>query len=105
VLAFSVSGRIREFGIRMALGAQPSAILKNVLFEGALIGIVGVVTGFVAGFALAKLAAKYVEEIQVPSATPLVIAALLILAAAVIAAALPAARASRVDAVEALRAE
>jgi predicted permease len=105
VLAFSVSGRIREFGIRMALGAQPTAILKKVLFEGALIGLIGVVVGFIAGFGLARIAAKYIEEIQIPGAMPLVAAALLILVAAIIAAALPAARASRVDAVEALRAE
>jgi putative ABC transport system permease protein len=105
VLAFSVSGRIREFGIRMALGAQPTAILKKVLFEGALIGLIGVVVGFIAGFGLARFAAKYIEEIQIPGAMPLVAAALLILVAAIIAAALPAARASRVDAVEALRAE
>jgi putative ABC transport system permease protein len=105
VLAFSVSGRIREFGIRMALGAQPTSILKKVLFEGALIGIIGVAAGFIAGFALARVASKYVEAFEIPGAMPLVVAALLILVAAVIAAALPAARASRVDAVEALRAE
>jgi putative ABC transport system permease protein len=105
VLAFSVSGRIREFGIRMALGAQPSSILKKVLFEGALIGAIGVTTGVVAGFGLARVVGKYVEEIRIPGALPLVAAALLILLAAVLASALPAARAARVDAVEALRAE
>jgi predicted permease len=105
VLAFSVSGRIREFGIRMALGAQPASILKNVLLEGAVIGALGVAAGFAAGFALARLVGKYVAEIQVPGPTPLILSALVILIAAVIAAALPAARASRVDAVEALRAE
>jgi len=105
VLAFSVSGRTREFGIRLALGAQPSAILTNVLLEGAVIGALGVATGVVAGFALARVVARYVSEIQVPGALPLTLSALLILIAAVVAAALPAARAARVDAVEALRAE
>jgi putative ABC transport system permease protein len=105
VLAFSVSGRIREFGIRMALGAQPTAILKKVLFEGALIGVIGVVVGFIAGFGLARVVSKYVEAFEIPGTMPLVAAAVLILVAAIIAAALPAARASRVDAVEALRAE
>jgi putative ABC transport system permease protein len=105
VLTFSVSGRIREFGIRMALGAQPSRILKNVLLEGAVIGALGVAVGVVAGFALARAVGKYVVEIRLPGVTPLALSALVILVAAVIAAALPAARASRVDAVEALRAE
>jgi predicted permease len=105
VLAFSVSGRIREFGIRMALGAQPTAILKKVLFEGAIIGLIGVAAGFMAGYALARGIGKYVAEMQVPGLVPLLLSALVILAAAVIAAALPAVRAARVDAVEALRAE
>ena len=105
VLAFSVSGRIREFGIRMALGAQPSAILKNVLLEGVIIASVGVAAGVVAGFAVARGIGKYVAEIQVPGLAPLLLAGLVILVAAVLAAALPAARAARVDAVEALRAE
>lgn len=105
VLTFSVSGRIREFGIRMALGAQPLRILKNVLLEGAVIGALGVAVGVVAGFALARAVGKYVVEIRLPGVTSLALSALVILVAAVIAAALPAARASRVDAVEALRAE
>ncbi len=105
VLAFSVSGRIREFGIRMALGAQPTSILKNVLLEGAIIGALGVAVGVVAGFALAGVIGKYVAEFKIPGVMPLLASGLVILVAAVIAAALPAARASRVDAVEALRAE
>ena len=105
VLAFSVSGRIREFGIRMALGAQPSSILKNVLLEGAVIAALGVAVGVAAGFALASAVGKHVAEFQLPGVTSLVLSGLVILVAAVIAAALPAARASRVDAVEALRAE
>jgi putative ABC transport system permease protein len=105
VLAFSVSGRMREFGIRLALGAQPSSILTNVLLEGAVIGAVGVAAGVVAGFALVRAVAKYAAEVQVPGILPLALSALVILAAAVIAAALPALRAARVDAVEALRAE
>ena len=105
VLAFSVSGRIREFGIRLALGAQPSSILQNVLLEGAAIAGIGVVVGVVAGFGLARGVTKYMADFQVPGALPLALAALVILLAAVVAAALPAARAARVDAVEALRAE
>lgn len=105
VLAFSVSGRTREFGIRQALGAQPRSILTKVLYEGLLIAGVGVAAGFVVGFALERTIGKYIGEVQSPGALPLIASAAVILAAAVIASALPAARAARVDPSEALRAE
>jgi len=105
VLAFSVSSRTREFGIRMALGAQRHNILANVLVEGLVMACIGVGAGLVLGFGLAAIAGKYVTEIHQPGALAFVASALTILAAAVIAAAVPAARAANVNAVEALRAE
>jgi len=105
VLAFSVSSRTREFGIRMALGAQPRTILSAVLREGLVIACIGVGLGLVAGFASARAVGRYVAELQQPSLLTTFAAALIILAAAVIASAVPAARAARVNAVEALRAE
>jgi putative ABC transport system permease protein len=105
VLAFSVSGRTREFGIRQALGAQPRSILAKVLSEGLVIAGVGVAAGFVVGFALERTIGKYVGIVQLPGALPLIASAAVILAAAVIASALPAARAARVDPAEALRSE
>lgn len=105
VLAFSVSGRTREFGIRQALGAQPKSILVKVLSEGLIIAAMGVTAGVVLGFALARTAGKYVAEIQLPGALPLIASGAIILAAAVIASALPAARAARIDPSEALRVE
>jgi putative ABC transport system permease protein len=105
VLAFSVSGRTREFGIRLALGAQPRSILAKVLLEGLVIASLGVGAGVLVGFAFARVLSKYIAETQVPGALPLIASATVILAAAVIASALPAARAARVDAVQALRAE
>jgi putative ABC transport system permease protein len=105
VLAFSVSGRTREFGIRMALGAQPRNILTGVLLEGLVIASIGVGTGLVVGFGFARALGKYVAEVQQPGALSVIASAVLILAAAVIASAVPAARASRINAVEALRAE
>jgi predicted permease len=105
VLAFSVSGRTREFGIRLALGAQPASILSKVLLEGLIIASVGVGAGVLAGFAFARALANYIAEAQMPGVLPLIASALVILTAAVIAAALPAARAARVDAVQALRSE
>jgi predicted permease len=105
VLAFSVSGRTREFGIRQALGAQPRSILTKVLSEGLVIASAGVAAGFVVGFALERTIGKYIGVVQSPGALPLIASAAVILTAAVIASALPAARAARVDPAEALRSE
>ena len=105
VLAFSVSGRTREFGIRMALGAPPRNILTIVLVEGVAMAGIGVGAGVVVGFALARAIAKYVTGIHQPGALAFVASAVVILGAAVVASAVPAARAARVNAVEALRSE
>jgi predicted permease len=105
VLAFSVSGRTREFGIRMALGALPRNILAIVLVEGAAMAGIGVGAGVVVGFVLARAIAKYVTDIHQPGPLAFVGSAVVILGAAVVASAVPAARAARVNAVEALRSE
>ena len=105
VLAFSVSGRTREFGIRIALGAQPSNILTDVLLDGLLMAGIGVGAGALLGIALTRVAASYISAIDQPGALALGASAFVILAAAMIASAVPAARAARVNAVEALRAE
>lgn len=105
VLAFSVSARTREFGIRLALGAQPGKILGDVLKEGAAMALIGVGVGALAGFAAARAGARYFAAVQTPGAMVFVISGLIILAAAVLASAIPAGRAARVNAVEALRAE
>jgi putative ABC transport system permease protein len=105
VLAFSVSGRTREFGIRLAIGSQPREILSSVLGEGLWMTAIGVVTGAVSGFVVARLAASYFQKVQMPGALPVILAAAVLLVAAVIGSLLPAARAARVDVVQALRAE
>ena len=105
VLAFSVSGRTREFGIRMALGAMPRNILTNVLLEGFVIASIGVAAGVVVAFALARAIGRYVAGVQLPGALSFIASAVVILAAAVIASAVPAARAARVEAAEVLRSE
>jgi putative ABC transport system permease protein len=105
VLAFSVSGRTREFGIRMALGAQPRSILTDVLSEGLIIASIGVAVGMLAGFGIARITARFLTGMQMPGALTLIVSAAIILAAAVIASAVPAARAAKVNPVEALRSE
>jgi hypothetical protein len=105
VLAFSVSGRAREFGIRMALGANPRIILTKVLKEGFVMAAIGVAVGMGLGFVFARVITRYVADAQLPGAISLIASAVVILAAAVIASAVPAARAATVNPVEVLRAE
>jgi predicted permease len=105
VLAFWVSGRTREFGIRMALGAQRQNIMNDVLLQGLKIAGIGVGAGVLFGIAFARVIGRWVGEVPMPGTLALVASAFVILAAAVIASAVPAARAARVNAVETLRAE
>ena len=105
VLVFSVSGRTREFGIRLALGAQPRHLLTSVIVQGAVMAAAGVVAGAVCGYALARVASSYVVDMRMPGVVPVVASAIVLLAAAVVASVLPAARAARVDVMEALRSE
>ncbi|HEY6935643.1 MAG TPA: ADOP family duplicated permease [Terriglobales bacterium] len=105
VLAFSVSWRTREFAIRLALGALPRRILAGVLIDGATIAAIGIAAGGLVGWGLSRLAGNYVPELQLPGPIPLIGSAAVIVAAAVSASLVPAARAARVDTVQALRAE
>jgi ABC-type antimicrobial peptide transport system permease subunit len=105
VLAFSVSGRMREFGIRMAIGSQPRQIVRGVIAQGLAIAVGGLVIGAACGYALSTFAAGYFHDLRQPSALPVLGSALVLLAAAVVASVLPAVRASRVDIVQALRAD
>jgi putative ABC transport system permease protein len=105
VLAFWVSGRTREFGIRMALGAQRQNIMNDVLWQGLKIAGIGVGAGVLFGIAFARVISRWVGEVPMPGTLAFVASAFVILAAAVIASAVPAARAARVNAVETLRAQ
>jgi predicted permease len=105
VLAFSVSARTREFGIRLALGSRPQNLLRGVLAEGAAMAAAGVFAGGAFGFALARVAGRYFLEVKMPGALPVFVSAFVLMSVAVIASVLPAARAARVDVMQALRSE
>jgi ABC-type antimicrobial peptide transport system permease subunit len=105
VLAFSVSSRTREFGIRLALGSQPRQLLKGVISEGAVMALLGVVSGAAFGFVLARLAGRYFLDLKMPGALPVAVSATILLLVAIVASMLPAARAARVDVMQALRSE
>jgi ABC-type antimicrobial peptide transport system permease subunit len=105
VLAFSVSGRTREFGIRLAVGSQPRHLLMRVIAEGAAMALGGLAVGVACGFGLAQLAGSFLGELKMPGVLPVAGSALVLLLAAVIASVIPAARAARVDVIQALRTE
>jgi predicted permease len=105
VLAFNVSGRTREFGIRLAIGSQPRDLVASVIAEGVWMAAWGIAAGALCGFAVANLMASYFPDLRMPGALPVVGAAVVLLSAAVIASMLPATRAARVDVMQALRSE
>jgi putative ABC transport system permease protein len=105
VLAFSVSARTHEFGVRLAIGSTPRHLLLGVLSEGVVIVAIGIVAGLVGGYAFGRVAASYIGSLGVPAALPSLGAAFVLAGAAVVASLMPAARASRVDVSQALRTE
>jgi ABC-type antimicrobial peptide transport system permease subunit len=105
VLTFSVTARTREFGIRLALGSEPRQLLKGVVAEGAVMAAAGVLAGAVFGFVMARLAGKYFLDVKMPGALPVLVSAFVLMTVAVVASVLPAARAARVDVMQALRSE
>jgi predicted permease len=105
VLAFSVSARTREFGVRLAIGSSPRRLLVRVLLEGLAIVAIGIAAGAAGGYAFATVATSVVGNMRFPGALPLAGAAAVLVGAAVAASLMPAARASRVDVLQALRSE
>ena len=105
VLAFSVSARTREFGVRLAIGSSPGHLLMRVVSEGAVIVAIGIVAGAIGGYAFATVAREYVDNMRIPGVLTTLAAAAVLASAAIGASLLPAARASRVDVLLALRSE
>jgi putative ABC transport system permease protein len=105
VLAYSVAQRTREFGVRIALGASPRAILRMVLAQGMLTIAIGTAIGLAGSFALTRTMRSLLFEIS-PN-DPLTIAgvAVLLVLIAALASYIPARRATRVDPTIALRYE
>jgi putative ABC transport system permease protein len=105
VLAFSVSARTREFGIRLAIGSQPRHLLGRVIAEGTTLTAAGIGVGLAGGAALQRAARAWFESASMPGVWVIAGAAGVLLAAAVVASAWPALRAARVDVIQALRAD
>jgi putative ABC transport system permease protein len=105
LMAYAVSLRTHEIGVRMALGAQRRDVLRSILSQGARLTLAGLALGIVCAIALSRVVVKFLYGVT--SADPLTYAgaAALLGAVAVAAAYLPARRASRVDPMVALRHE
>jgi hypothetical protein len=105
VLAFSVSARTREFGIRLAIGSQASRLLTGVIWEGTIMTALGIAAGAACGYVLARFVGSQLLDMKTPSVLPTIASAIVLLLAAIAASALPAMRAARVDVLQALRSE
>lgn len=92
-------------GVRLAVGCAPRHLLTRVRSEGVQIAAIGIAAGAAGGYGLARVAASFVENVQLPGALAVLGAAAVLIAAAGVASLMPAARASRVDVLQALRSE
>jgi putative ABC transport system permease protein len=105
VLAYSVSQRTGELGLRMALGATPRGVLGVILNEGMKVALIGIGIGLVGGLALGQAVSSLVFGVHVRDAATFTIVALALASVAFAACLIPAFRASRVDPLVALRHE
>ena len=105
VIAYSVSQRTREMGIRLALGADRPAVLRLVMSQGARLTVAGIVAGFVGAVALTRVMVGMLYGVSALDPLTFVLVGLVLGAVAVLASYFPARRATRVDPVVALRAE
>ena len=105
VVAFSAARRTREIGIRLALGAQPPAVLRLIVAEGAWLALLGVAIGTVASLALTRLLAGLLFAVSPTDPLTFFAVALLLTTVALLASYLPARRALRLDPHTALRCE
>jgi len=103
VLAFSVSQRTNELGIRVALGAQRGEILRMIIGEGAAMALVGLVIGGVAAIPLSQMLKGLLFGVEPADPPTIAVSAVLLVAVAVVAAWVPARRATAVDPITALR--
>ena len=105
VLAFSVSARTREFGIRLAVGSTPRQLLTLVLGQGAFLVAIGIAAGLLGGYAIGRAAGSYFDDLRLPGVLYVLSAAAVLGGAALVASLIPAARAARVDVLQALQQE
>jgi putative ABC transport system permease protein len=105
VMSYSVSTRAREMGIRVALGARPSSLVRLVLGQGAKQAVAGVAIGLVAALGLTRFLSSMLFGVSATDPATFAGVALLLLGAALVACYVPARRATRVDPASVLQSE
>ncbi|MFZ0591944.1 MAG: FtsX-like permease family protein, partial [Bryobacteraceae bacterium] len=105
VIAYSVSQRTREIGVRIALGAQRGTVYELILKEAARLAVTGIVAGLLGSLAAATLIRKLLFNTQTWDIPTLATVAVVLTVSALLASYIPARRAASVDPVEALRIE
>ena len=105
VMAFAVSQRTQEFGVRIALGAQRARVIKLVLREGLLLAAIGSVIGLAGAYLTGRALRSTLYGVEALDLYAFTFVALVLLISALLACLIPALRASRVDPIEALRSE
>jgi len=105
VMAYTVSQRTREIGVRMALGATRSTVVSMVMRQAGWLLVIGLVVGGIGAWRLSRFAEKFLFKLDTSDPRAFAAALITLTLAALIASAIPARRAASVDPMEALRAE
>jgi predicted permease len=105
ILSFTVRSRVREIGVRIALGASPTDVLRLVVVEGMRPTLLGLALGAFGAYALGDVLSKLIYGVSTTDPLTFIAVALLLAAVAVIACTIPGYRATRVQPLEALRTE
>jgi putative ABC transport system permease protein len=105
LMSYSVAERRHEFGIRMALGAEESSVLRQVLGQGLVLSLVGIGIGVVAGFGLTRFLSNLLFEVKPQDPLTFLAVSLVMMTVALLSCYVPARRATRVDPARVLRSE